>query len=57
MSGLFNKVGLKINEKKTKNLRLNNREREPVKLEGKDIDESTYLGAGRMEEAKIWTVG
>ena len=48
MSGLAKRVGLKINEKKTKILRLNNRKMEPVKLEGKDIedvDEFTYLGA------------
>ena len=48
MSGLVKRVGLKINEKKTKILRLNNRKMEPVKLEGKDIedvDELTYLGS------------
>ena len=48
MSELAKRVGLKINEKKTKILRLNNRNMEPVKLEGKDIedvDEFTYLGA------------
>ena len=48
MSGLAKRVGLKINEKKTKILRLNYRKMELVKLEGKDIedvDEYTYLGA------------
>ena len=48
MSGLVKRVGLKINAKKTKVLRLNNRKMEPVKFEGKDIhdvDEFTYLGA------------
>ena len=48
MSGLVKRVGLKTNEKKTKILRLNNRKMEPVKLEGKDIedvDEFTYLGS------------
>ena len=48
MSGLAKRVGLKINEKKTKILRLNIRQMEPVTLEGKDIedvDEFTYLGA------------
>ena len=47
-SGLAKRVELKINEKETKILRLNNRKMEPVKLEGKDIedvDEFTYLGA------------
>ena len=38
MSGLAKRVGLKINEK-TKILRLNNRKMEPVKLEGKDIED------------------
>jgi hypothetical protein len=48
MTEIAKKVGLKINEKKTKMLRMNNKKKEAVKIERNDIedvDEFTYLGA------------
>jgi hypothetical protein len=48
MSGLAKRVGLKINEKKTKIPRLNSKKKDQVKIEEnviEDVEEFTYLGA------------
>lgn len=48
ITGLASRVGLKVNKKKTKIMRMNNKKRDAVKIEEDDIDdvnEFAYLGA------------